>query len=164
MSNPWRWIAPERQEATHKPHPLQRAGLIVAKNSQTEEFINIMEFISFTKPYKGRIYRNGKPRRKKFYDEREWRYIPNISEEKCYRLEKEEYLNEVDLANYNNKIENRYTLSFNPSDIKYIIVKKENEIYSMIKAIRRIKIKYNPKDVDILTSRILTSEQILDDF
>jgi hypothetical protein len=26
VSKPFRWIAPERQEATHSPHPLHKAG------------------------------------------------------------------------------------------------------------------------------------------
>ena len=91
-----------------------------------------------------------------FYNEREWRYVPNI-----------DFLSEADYLN--NSMRNNFSsflpvLGFEPNDIKYLIVNNESEIEETINAIRRIKSKYPQPIVDILTSRIITSEQIRNDF
>ena len=54
---------------------------------------------------------------------------------------------------------------FKPNDIRYIIVKKDEEILKMIAILEKIKgDKYSSDIIKILTSRILTYEQIESDF
>jgi hypothetical protein len=55
-------------------------------------------------------------------------------------------------------------LSFDPDDIKYIIVSKEEEILPMIKNLEKIKEKYDNDTVQRLTSRIISAEHIRADF
>jgi hypothetical protein len=55
-------------------------------------------------------------------------------------------------------------LSFEPNDIKYLIVANEKEINPTIESIRVIKNKYNEKTIDLLSSRIIFAKQIIDDF
>jgi len=55
-------------------------------------------------------------------------------------------------------------LNFAPSDVKYIIIKNDGEIGEFIEHLRRAKGKnYTQNDIERLTTRILTSEQIHSD-
>lgn len=163
------------------------------QNSPTfDSIIKIMELISddkkiseenlnkvgsiflYSKPYLGRFYRDGQFLKKevKFYDEREWRYIPSVN-----KLEKEQFdwflidddidffdqsrLNEI---NNNLAKKNYYKLKFEPNDIKYIIVKNDNEVLQIIDTITKCNNQFSYKDVQLLNTRIITSEQIKEDF
>ena len=57
--------------------------------------MDIANLVSFVKPYEGKIYRNGSYFYKRFYDEREWRYVPDLSETEsvAIRLSKAEFVN-----------------------------------------------------------------------
>lgn len=126
-------------------------------------FLDILRYI---KPYKGDFYRSAKliPN-VKFYNEREWRYVPKP--EDCgfaYILKKENFLNEEKRKHENEKL-SAATLSFDPDDIQYIILNSETEIFPMIEALRKIKSpKYDEETIDILTSRIITTQRIINDF
>lgn len=74
-------------------------------------------------------------------------------------------MNEDQLSS-KNEVLKRFKLSFEPEDIRYIIVKEENEIYPMINDLSEIKSKYVNREgvIEILSSRIITCKQILEDF
>ena len=56
-------------------------------------------------------------------------------------------------------------LSFVPNDIKFIIVKKEQEILPMLdKEINIKRDKFSYKDVQLLTTRIISMESIKENF
>jgi hypothetical protein len=130
----------------------------------------LLELFSFIKVYEGRIWRNGEYVIKKFYDEREWRWVPRLSDigyditQKPYRLMREDYLNQEIKASADQQLSEHVKLSFEPDDIKYLIVREESEIVDMISNIRKIKDKYSSNTIDLLTSRIISAEQILSDF
>ena len=49
------------------------------RNNRNEAELNkIIQLINFIKPYEGNIYRKDRYYTKKFYDEREWRYVPDL--------------------------------------------------------------------------------------
>ncbi len=55
-------------------------------------------------------------------------------------------------------------LHFEPNDIKYIIIKNDAEIAEVVNHLRRAKgTNYYYADVERLTTRILTCEQIMSD-
>jgi hypothetical protein len=126
--------------------------------------------IYYTKPYNGIVRREGKsPRRIRFYDEREWRYIPQraVLNDKNIMLS----VPNVDLLDVrvkddaNANIAKYCRLTFTPNDIKYIVVKKESEVLHMVNRITELKSpKYEPNDVSILKTRIISTERILEDF
>ncbi len=128
------------------------------------------ELLSFVKLYEDKIWRNNEYLSKKFYDEREWRFVPYLLNEGYnikdtdYRLSEEEYFNPVKLSQANLKIEQRIKLKFEPNDIKYLIVKEENEILPLINAVNKIKQKYSEDVKKVLFSRIISCEHILTDF
>lgn len=137
----------------------------------TQTFTNFLDLISYIKPYEGKIYRNGTYRYKRFYDEKEWRFVPKITDIKGFnekgnqiRLSREEFNNPIMKAQSNSYIQSQIKLTFEPKDIKYIFVNKEDEILPMIDAIRDIKCKYDEATVKLLSSRIMTTDQIYEDF
>ena len=51
-----------------------------------------------------------------------------------------------------------------PDDIKYIIINNFGELDFVIKELKRIDGKYNQGEIERLISRIITVEQIKEDF
>lgn len=96
----------------------------------------------------------------RFYDEREWRIVPDnealggvspIIETAIYRADKERYQ-----ARIANKI-----LPFDLEDISYIIVREESEVKRVYQEMEAI---FRREMLELASIRVLTSEQILSDF
>ena len=64
----------------------------------------------------------------------------------------------------NLKLAEASRLSFEPKDIRYLVVRQEEEIVPLISQIEQIKIKYSHYDVRLLSSRVISTEQIASDF
>jgi hypothetical protein len=127
---------------------------------------DLKNVIRYMKPYIGSYLRGVKKRNRiRFYDEREWRYVPAESGSNIkFALNESEYKN-PEMLNQANSILTNVRLHFEPSDIKYVIVKEEKGILEMVKALREIKgRKYDTDTVSIVTSRVITCDQILKDF
>ncbi len=76
----------------------------------------------------------------------------------------EKDFNTIKKDNLNNYLK-RFPLKYGPSDIKYIIVKDEEDIYLMSQIIDEIKSdKYTQKDIQILKTKIISSNYMLEDF
>jgi hypothetical protein len=136
--------------------------VVIHKNSELPLKLRAssVDIVRYVKPYSGSFCRNGKLRPNvRFYDEREWRYVPAIGSkiDKLF-LTKDEFDNEIIRAQYNKKLEEAI-LSFEQDDIKYVIIEKEEEIPLVIRALREIK----APNIEILMSKIITSQQILND-
>ncbi len=136
------------------------------KKEVSETMDALLRILRYIKPYESQFFRDEKMHKSiKIYDEREWRYV--VSPEKSggkYFLTKEEFRNSVTKAQANEKLKDA-KLGFEPEDIKYIIVKGENERMEMIKALKDIKKpKYNEETIEILFSRILTCDQMEREF
>jgi hypothetical protein len=130
---------------------------LLKSSGERETYHSFLYLFRYLKNYEGSFLKGGMlTRTVNFYNEREWRHVPNTSV-----LGMDKYNDQEIRKEYNSKLE---ALGFEPNDIKYIIVDNESEIGVMIKTIREIKSKYPPAVVDILTSRIITSEQIWNDF
>ena len=135
--------------------------------NKTKEIGN--EWISiFTriKPYKGWNWKNKNeiPQTQKeycFYDEREWRYIPNIRSIKRLFVNLEEY---ADLKCLNQEMEKQY-LKPNLSDISYIIIETEAERVNVLNKIDKLfGDKHTQNDISLLKSKIISCQQIKRDF
>lgn len=100
----------------------------------------------------------------RFYNEREWRYVPSkeILKGISNVVGKEAYIN--DKAKYNSQLEG-LRLEFNFEDISYVIVKKEEEISELTKHLRNIYgDKCSATNLEILMTKIITVNQIISDF
>lgn len=133
---------------------------ILSGQLHSREMDNLLYHYAYMKPYKGeQIHKkDAKKKEKRFYDEREWRFVPLtdhfVSFISSYFGDKDSFIYET-LPN----------LDLRPSDIYYIIVSQENEIFSLIEDIRSIMGKtYQQEEIDTLITRIISMERIQEDF
>lgn len=128
----------------------------------------IVKLSLFMKPYVVKLKIQNKERYDvRFYDEREWRYAPNINKEneKIKLFLNPDEFNDTRLKDQETDKLKSKKVSFEPNDIKYIIVESENEILDMFHKIQNIKgNKYSLDDVMKLQTRIISMEHIRDDF
>lgn len=121
---------------------------------------------SFTKNYSGPLKRGDVDTQNyKFYDEREWRYIPKKGQigNQSISVPGSKYIKEKEV--YNQKL-SQYKLDFGIEDISYIIVKSTNEIPKIIKLLRDhfYSASASAKEIDILLSKVCSTEQIIGDY
>ena len=140
----------------HGPDGQPRPAVAADFNCESERLV------CFLKPYRGRFHRRGQPTQDvTFYDEREWRYVPLGP---WRAIERSEYTDFRRRHQANDELSQIAPLSFEPADIRYVIVADETEILPMIEEIKAIKAKYSASEVELLCSRILTASQIATDF
>ena len=112
---------------------------------------------SMMKPINGRMFVAGKPVDKDFYQESEWRHIPefgDIINEEEFEDKKEEK---------NSEMEKR-KLEFLPTDIKYIFVRSETDIPRIYDFIHKQLEHFPHVDIKALVTRIISLETIANDF
>ena len=117
------------------------------------------------KNYEGDLIRKNKTFKKyRFYNEREWRYVPvsDLLNDFPNALAIDKYLNDKPFFN---ELAGRVKLTFYFSDISYIILKKEEEIPLVSKHLKKTyKNICTSKDLEILLTKITTVNQIRNDF
>lgn len=132
----------------------------------------MLGLVSFIKNHEGKLFRNGilKNKNYKFYDEREWRYVPDYHEFNkngiAYKplLPVDEYTTWRKTTKHKAFIP-KLVLPFTGSDIDYIIVKNDSQISPCINALLKCKKLYKTKDdFHKLASRIFSYEKIEKDF
>ena len=140
---------------------------IVNEDPNNRQLIDIyshmLSTIRYIKPYQDDLKRKGKTIKDYcFANEREWRYVIPFEDTDF------PFLNVAQLdakgKNYWNLKIAKFHLDFTPLDIKYLVVPEEKDIIELIRTIQRIKGKYSYDDVQKLQSRIITAEQIENDF
>ena len=122
----------------------------------------------FTKPYEGPFHRAGQIKNVRFYDEREWRFVPRKNGTNSWKkyLHKWEFEDESKKNQQNALIyqDDAAALFFTPNDIKYIIVANESEVLSMADEIENIKSDFSEPEKKQLITRVISAEQIREDF
>lgn len=127
-----------------------------------DAFFNLTQYC---KNYEGPL-KHGKINDEKyrFYNEREWRFIPNkemLGENKKAVLISE-YVK--DKEKFNKTIEDIY-LKFNVENISYIIVNDSDEIPEILELINKsFEDSCTAKQLKVLGTKILTVNQIFNDF
>ncbi len=130
----------------------------------SERLAQVMSMFFMMKPYEGYQVRDGKRRKIRFYDEREWRYIPPIiGKDQLNFLTEEDFNDETKRENLNSFNE-QYGVSFNPDVINYIIVEKDDEIVPLMHDLHSIKGNFSYNSVELLSSRIISMDRIREDF
>jgi hypothetical protein len=134
-------------------------------NLNEKQKANILRIKCFSKNYSGHLKRKlVDDKNYRFYDEREWRLVPNNDElnRASFSISSTDYNKDKD--RYNNPISSiRY--QFDASDISYIIVDKTNQIPNVINTVRTAySSKCTAQELDILFSKICSTEQIIGDY
>ena len=126
----------------------------------------------YRKLYEGYLFRNYEndylDEKIRFYDEREWRYVPPVTElrkEKIAVLLSKKQENISKIETYEDKMKKKFRLKFSPKDVKYIIVRDDDEILELSESLGHIKgSDYLHNDIKLLTSRLISIKQVLEDF
>lgn len=126
------------------------------------------EFAGYLKIYKG-INNKNIHKEKIFYDEREWRFIPNIIDDDIdgytYRLIGKDCLDEAKKSALNETLSKKSPLKFEAKDIKYIILKDNNEITDFMNYIDALpNERFEEEEKNILKTKIITVNNIIEDF
>lgn len=127
-------------------------------------------FIKYIKPYQGKVFRHNEylPTQVKFYEEREWRFIPDKETIRKANLkdsfEAEYYKNPIKRRAINIKLAQFSKLTFTPMDIRFIIVEKDSEIAELLDELEKIfGSRATHKDLKLLGTRLISIEQIIED-
>lgn len=101
-------------------------------------------------------------KRPKFINEREWRYVPlNIPAPLSFADKGRVLKDKCDQLNRNTE---NHKIQIKPKDIAYIFIDKESERKTMINFIKRVYSKYSEEERTLLISKIISKEQISNDF
>lgn len=129
-------------------------NLILNKKKHNDVVLRMFPLI---KQFLGKQNLNGVNKRKKFYNEREWRYIPPD-----INVEVHLSINQTRAKQIMNKA--LYRMKIDYSAIEYIIVDSAKDIKLLLKVFDTIISKNKRVNREILISKILTVSQIRRDF
>ncbi len=146
-------------------------ALKIDKKSQTDNEKMMKSYLlhqmMYFKPYSGmaKNKKTGEEEEKCFTDECEWRFVPNVS---CLGYSQVYYdetiLKDGDLREISNSLQGKpeASLKFDYEDLKYIIIKSEDDLKKIMKIINEIKITQEEKN--LLISKIIIWELSGGDF
>jgi len=156
-----------------------------------EKIFKLFELSAFFKPSRGKIWEKtersfklkslpksnlSRALTKNFYNEREWRFVPNILDKRTdnknlipinfipeifFKDNDGNFSNEI-FESHNKKLK-EFKLPFKSEDVKYIIVEGGPQMHDLIDHIQQLD-KYSPLDKNHLITKIITLKQIQNDF
>jgi hypothetical protein len=134
-----------------------------ADGGATPEEMALLDILRYMKNYEGKLERKTETiENYRFSDEREWRFVPDYLGDEQMLVRKADF--EENPHEYSGEFDH-LRLQFDPSDIKYIIIKDETEIGEFVEHLRKTGgKKCTVHELERLTTRILTTEQIMGDF
>lgn len=134
-------------------------------NLTVDQRNKILRIKSFTKNYSGLLKRkNIEILDYKYYDEREWRFVPESKDLKGakFSIHLKDYLRNKD--KFNEQIAD-IRIGFKAHEITYIIVENTSEIPELIKILRKhFTDKLTENELDLLFSKICSTRQIQEDY
>ena len=129
-----------------------------------------LEFLAaYTKPFKGHAWRNNRFQKKvvRFYDEREWRYVPVIRRSEPLFLDFKEYNRTSRRRALHDALKKEHSLKITPDVIQYLIVpydKKEENILELHDYVMRLYGRHwGHKDAVLVGTTIMTDDCIKED-
>ncbi|HCG7131688.1 TPA: hypothetical protein NJ327_004495 [Vibrio parahaemolyticus] len=126
--------------------------------------MKIFDAYRYIKNYEGKLEREDIVIENfRFADEREWRYIPPITEQGIPPFVAKSKIDTTSKKQKYNELAHQCSLNFQPNDIKYLIVNSDEEINELIDHLRHAKRHFEQPIIERLSSRILTAEQIYSD-
>jgi Putative abortive phage resistance protein AbiGi, antitoxin len=125
----------------------------------------VTRILSFTKPYETSKQKDGKAVVTRYYDEREWRWVPqDLPPEIKYGIDSSQFVEGKPETEPTQLLHLSCRLSFEPADIRFIVVSADEEILPTVREIHRIKERYSNDEKTLLTTRVISATQIASDF
>ncbi|CAN5786447.1 hypothetical protein BH10BAC2_BH10BAC2_36050 [soil metagenome] len=137
----------------------------IYENFQTITDYNL-NFFRYLKNYKGDLVRQNKViKNYRFYDEREWRFVPEYTHKNIEASISERKYKTYRSKSINKPLLDKVNLEFSAEDIDYLIVKSKKDIPQLIRSIQGTNnLAKNGDELLELTTRIITIEQLNKDF
>lgn len=133
---------------------------------QTEQTIPAIDYLLtqmfYLKPIEGTMPKNGKEISKNFTDECEWRFIPDVSKIDLPQAVSDDEIASIGVLNQTIADNECCWLKFSPSDIKYIILKNEDDFREICRIIDEITDDEAVRRK--LISQVLIWENVKEDF
>ena len=130
----------------------------------------LVHLIGYQKSYEGLAWRRNHCTSKiRFYNEREWRYVPPLGGPYPMFLERAEYQDQRINEDANDALAKSDAQMFTANDVLYTIVSKEEDVDEMILTLRGlVRIGGNkdepvPKDIQILETTVSSAQRIMED-
>lgn len=155
------------QRNSNLAHSYEGAILHYEKNGPEDDediaaFNRISDIARYTKNYEEPLERKGKfYGMYRFSDEREWRYVPAF-DSSCEMYYANSSFDDEAREAASESVKD-YRLNFEADDIRYIIIKSEGEVPGFVDSLRDLK-RFSSREVERITARVLTAEQIKSDF
>ncbi|MEP0366489.1 MAG: abortive infection system antitoxin AbiGi family protein [Cyclobacteriaceae bacterium] len=110
----------------------------------------------------------------RYYDEREWRYVPPVNIGELEESSPSDLYDQLIIHKTHEKFEAIKTgrkliddqkLTFEPEDIRYLIIKSQDEIPKLVSHLKEVgRFDFEKIDKDILICKIVTIESLKEDF
>ncbi|WP_236674534.1 abortive infection system antitoxin AbiGi family protein [Xanthomonas arboricola] len=161
--NPIMYMAGEN-EVTRSFRLIGEHAFKLANEDAKEAALHTVRYlIAHAKPVEGRMWIDGDPIQKIFYQESEWQYVPKKSTHFPDYLQKVEYDDMEEREIKNNLTKSHACIKFSPRDIRYIFVKEDSDIPDVVNFIMSALDQYSGSDQKILTARVLSLEALAGD-
>jgi len=119
---------------------------------------------AYTKPFLGPAWRNGKVQKSvRFYDEREWRFVPNLQQAEPLFLPLARYSKKSKRNALHERFKKRSSLPIPPGDIQYLILPYDPDEALVLKLHDFLKKIYNRRNAVLVTTTIITNNCIQGD-
>lgn len=134
------------------------------KKNESVRFRQALHLLKYTKPMTGTTHKSGTAELKDFYQESEWRFIPSvvIDTDSSYLVE-DDFKREDERCRVDEAALKEGPLTFALTDIRYLFVKTVSEIPFLIDFVNSNLGHYPANQLKILTSRIISLEDVWQD-
>jgi hypothetical protein len=147
--------------AAHTRLSIQRLTDKVAESNDRTAANDAEILAAYTKPFVGPAWRNNRVRPGvRFYEEREWRYVPVVHRGDPLFLDRDDYHNKVKVNRIHKRFREQNALQVPQGDIQYLILpytKDERETVQLHAFLRRL---YGIEDAIKVTTAIMTVDRI----
>lgn len=148
-------------------NPISRALLTIntiltKTDQQTQNELNIAidQLVRRIKPLEGTMFVHGQAVRKDFYQELEWRHLPELSE-----LKRSIWMQDtIEIEAGNQATRNNAMLRFTPQDVRFLFVATDADIPPLVNFIQSELDTFPSADLKILISRITSLEALRRDW
>jgi Putative abortive phage resistance protein AbiGi, antitoxin len=145
------------KKTIHQLETLGEDGKRLSENAK----IDYAHLVRYLKLYAGKENKQDI----RFYDEKEWRYLPMAENGDKFFLDREIFDNQLKREEENRKIFTR-KIDFKADDIKFLVVPNEKEAEKLISQLYQLgnEKRFTSGAITHLTRRIITVEEIENDF
>jgi Putative abortive phage resistance protein AbiGi, antitoxin len=147
---------------THPSSPtllsMLRLNISSDTNNDASSVNDSRRLIAYTKPTIGKAWRNDMVQEKEvpFYDERDWRYVPDVPWLKSPFLNHEEYSDDSKKTHLHEAFRTKCPLHIHADDIQYLVLPDEPDETNILELAKFLNTLYTPDDAMLVTTTIMT--------